>query len=342
MPLLLEKKSLSSIKDLQRNCTVCEKAAQRNEIVFKCDICNIWTCKECSQVNEKLIEVASKNNIKLNFVCNSCKEDAPKIRSLMKITARQDQMEKEVEEINKKVDTNTSSINDLTQDQKDMDSRLKTIEKVIKENRLADYGENFPPLVEITEKISTQEESTAKLNSKIEKQREDKEEEALKSTKALNLIIYGVPEHENDPIEQMKQDFLALCQIYETKLDIEKTDITNITRIGKKIQGKIRPIKITCANHEVRKEILTNNQYLRLSDDSFEDCNCKKEPGKHIHVNVTTDKTKKEQEEESLLINELKERKANGEDVIIKRGKVIPREKARRVQARWTEISQNV
>lgn len=341
MPLILDKKQLSTIKETQTSCQSCEKGSLRNESVVLCDICNIWSCKECSGINDKLLEISTKNNVKLNFVCSSCEEDAPKIRNLMKISQRQEEIEAELKEVNQKIESNTALLNQIKEENTAFETRMKAVEKVIKDNKLSEYVENYPPLIAMTDKISSQEGSTAKLNDVLQKQANEREEESRKASKSMNLIVYGIPENEVEPLQQMKYDYSILRQVYANKVEIEKTDITQITRIGKKNVNKSRPIKITCASSEVRKEILTNNQYLRMEGDLFNFCNCRVNPGKHIHINVTTDKTKKEQEEELKVIKELKERRQAGEDVIIKRGKVVTRENMMRFQARWTEFLQD-
>ena len=341
MPLLHDKKDISNIKEAQISCILCNKTS-RNEPVISCDICTTWKCKECSLISEKLIEVALATKSKLNYVCEDCQQDAPKIRDLMKMNQRQDKLEEDLKEIQETLNVHTTAIQETQENAVDFEERLKTVEKVIKDNKLSEYSEEYPPLVLVSQKLSSQEQHTSKLNNAIQQQVEDKEEEARKASKALNLIIYGIPEDKGDDKEQMKQDYLMLKKIYKDKVEIETSSISHIMRIGRKAENKVRPVKITCINAETRKDILTNNKYLRIEDDSFKMCNCKMNPGKHLHINVTTDKTKKERDEELQLLNELKERRSSGEDVTIKRGKVINRSEERKVYARWTDVCQNV
>ena len=341
MPLLHEKKDITNIKETQISCISCKKTS-RNEPVISCDICNTWACKECCSINEKLIELAQTTKSKLNYVCDDCQHEAPKIRDLMKISQRQDKIEEDLKDIQETLNVHTTAIQENQENTVDFEKRLKTVEKIIKDNKLSEYSENFPPLVLLSEKVKSQEQHTSKFDNAIQKQVEDKEEEARKASKALNLVIYGVPENNLNEKEEMKQDFLSLKKIYESKVEIETSSITHIMRIGKKAENKIRPIKITCTNAEIRKDILTKNQYLRIEDEAFKMCNCKMNPGKHVHINVTTDKTKKEREEELQLLNELQTRRNAGEDVTIKRGKIINRGEERKVYARWTDVCQNV
>ena len=342
MPLLIDKKALAGAKDLQSSCASCEKLPLRNEAIISCDICETWTCRDCCSINEKLIEAATKTNSKLNYVCESCTSDVPKIRNLMKIQQRQERMEQNLKEIQETVEVHTTAIQENGNNIADHEERIKSIEKVIKDNKLAEYSGEFPPLVNFAEKLTSQEQNTTKLNKTIQQQAEDKEEETRKASKALNLIIYGIPENETDEVHQMKQDFIMIKQVYENKVTIDTTDITQIIRIGKKSEGKTRPIKITCVNAEIKKEILTNNKFLRIEGEQYEMCECRTNPGKHLHVNVTTDKTKKEREDESILIQELKTRRAAGENVLIKKGKIVNRVQQRKAFARWAEVCQDV
>ena len=341
MPLLHEKEDISNIKESQISCITCKKTS-RNAPVISCDICNIWKCKDCCSINEKLIELALTSKSKLNYVCEDCQQEAPKIRDLMKISQRQDKMEENIRDMQETLNVHTTAIQETQENTVDFEERLKTVEKIIKDNKLSEYSEEYPPLVLLSEKVKSQEQHTSKFDNAFQKQVEDKEEEARKASKVLNLIIYGIPEDGINEKEQMKQDFLTLKEIYKDKVEIETTSITHIMRIGKKAENKLRPIKITCANAEIRKDILTQNKYLRIEGDSFKMCNCKINPGKHLHINVTTDKTKKEREEESQLLNELQTRRNAGEDVTIKRGKIMKRSDVKKVYARWAEICQNV
>ena len=153
-------------------------------------------------------------------------------------------MEQNLKEIQETVEGHTTAIQENGNNIADHEERIKSIEKVIKDNKLAEYSGEFPPLVNFAEKLTSQEQNTTKLNKTIQQQAEDKEEETRKASKALNLIIYGIPENETDEVHQMKQDFLMIKQVYENKVTIDTTDFTQIIRIGKiKVKVKLVPSK---------------------------------------------------------------------------------------------------
>ena len=92
---------------------------------------------------------------------------------------------------------------------------------------------------------------------------------------------------------------------------------------------------------QLRKEVLINNKALRYEGQQYEECHSETNPGRHIHINVTTDKTKQEREEENKLREVLQERRRNGENVMIKRGKIV-KANQQVSHARWAVISQDV
>ena len=141
----------------------------------------------------------------------------------------------------------------------------------------------------------------------------------------------------------MMKDFTTLQQLYADRVELDKTDITSIIRLGKKKENQIRPIRVTFCEIQKRKEILVNNIGLRLEGENHKQCNCKFNPGKHTHVivNITTDKTQQERDSENKLREEMKGRRSRGEDVTIKRGKIV-NSNYQGTQARWAAISQNV
>ena len=75
---------------------------------------------------------------------------------------------------------------------------------------------------------------------------------------------------------------------------------------------KNRPIIVKFANLETRRKVLAlrNLNY--------------KNSGELQNIYITTDKTKKEQEEHRKLVIELKQRKQKGEDnIVIKNGRIV-------------------
>ena len=339
MPIISDRSQIANLKETQKECYICDKTAgltERSSIVT-CDICSNWICKECSSIESKLYEFLIKNKTDFNFICLKYRGQLPKIKDLVKISQRQEEIDSTISLMSEKIESNRTSITNL--ENLNIADRLSKVEQVIMSNKLDD--EEYPPLVAINaatkklqEEIYSQQETTEKIST-------DLEEEKRKEAKKSNLIIYGIPESTDNIENQMMKDFTTIQQLYADRVELDKTDITSIIRLGKKKENQIRPIRVTFCEAQKRKEILVNNNGLRLEGENLKQCNCKFNPGKHIHVNVTTDKTQQERDSENKLREEMKARRSRGEDVTIKRGKIV-NSNYQGTQARWATISQNV
>jgi hypothetical protein len=134
-------------------------------------------------------------------------------------------------------------------------------------------------------------------------------------TKRLNLIISGVPEQVSGAVEERKrkeEEFVhGVCQ----HIGVEFKNISDSVRLGRQTLthvNKPRLLRITCSSVEAKFEMLKKAISLRRSDEY-----------KGIYINP--DLTAKQQQEARDLRTELKVRRENGEDVIIRRGKIVNR-----------------
>ena len=198
MPVLSDRNQIANLKESQKDCYICNEAGGRSErsVIVTCDICSFWVCKDCAQIEPKLYEFLVKNKTDLNFICPKCKDQLPKIKDLVKISQRQTEIEIEINKMKMIIDENKTSIAEF----KNMNvaGRLNQIEQIIQSNKLDD--EDYPPLPamktaaqKMQAEISTQQIATTKLST-------DLQEEKLKEMKKLNLIIYGIPETNEDPV----------------------------------------------------------------------------------------------------------------------------------------------
>ena len=225
---------------------------------------------------------------------------------------------------------------------KNLEERMTNIEtKFSNDPDSASYADmtKFPP-IDISENLkdvkTKQAETEKMLKETIKIQKEEKEEQVRIENKKNNLIIYGLPENKAIEAEQMLTDFKALRDLYKDRVEIKENDIVDIKRLGKPKESGFRPLRIVLKDIEQRNIILRNNKYLKLEDDEYELCNCKF-PSKHIHIYLTDDKTKKQQEADKTLREELKERRNGGEEnIIIRNGKIVST--SRRNKPRWIEI----
>ena len=169
-----------------------------------------------------------------------------------------------------------------------------------------------------------QERQQESLQKALEEQRE---EEILIEKKKDNLIIYGMPEAVTDDKKQeMLEDFAKVKQIYEGKVNVEQGDLTQNTRLG--IKGtKPRPILITLAHQNKRKELLTKNRDLKF-----------KANNQTLPIYVSTDRTKKQREEFNKLRAELQERKKTDPNLTIRNNRIVPFRQAAQEAHTWAQL----
>ena len=327
-------------------CKICETNTvnKTEDVAIECDICQEWVCFDCTGLPHQMHQlIQTEQNI--DFLCTQCKEQLPSIRELM--TLKQ-QMNQEAE-----TNKNFREAQKVTND--NLDKRLARIEKVMEENNL--YDENFPPIHELNEekeKLNKFIEKQQKLSEVVKKQKEavavvvKQQRQAVadgkyKEDRAKNLIVYGVPEEHEDVSEQMKTDYNTIKYLYRESVQLPTKDISQISRLGPKKQGQVRPIRITFSNTEKRLEILRNNKNLILDDENFAMCTaiyCE-DKQKHKHIYVTTDKTKQERDIEAKLRTELNTRKQAGEqNLIIRNFKIITKTQTP-THPRWADVIEN-
>ena len=126
-----------------------------------------------------------------------------------------------------------------------------------------------------------------------------------------NLIVSGLHEMEDGSIEERKQsDKSKINHIFHNLTKWDGHMATSISRIGKQRSEGSRILKIVCEDEKVKWEILGRAKLLRKMP-TFQ------------NVYINPDLTPKQQDEAKKLRMELRLRRDEGEDVIIRRGKIV-------------------
>src|SRR5579863_1528051 len=128
-------------------------------------------------------------------------------------------------------------------------------------------------------------------------------------------LLFHVPESNSDePAARKQHDFNCLSFICE-KIELkEELPVVKIIRLGKYSEDKCRPLLVTFSNLFVKDKILRSS--FKCKDISFF--------GVPNHVAVTPDRSPAERAERNCLVNELKQRRLNGEtNLYIRRNKLV-------------------
>ena len=123
--------------------------------------------------------------------------------------------------------------------------------------------------------------------------------------KKQNIIVYNLPEAPEQSSEE--QNFADLCKcIVKVDLNIQK-----IFRIGCKDSTRVRPLLVRFTSEDSKLTVLSDAPCLRFHD------NYKK-------VFIAPDITKFERAKHKKLVDELKQRRQQGEtNLIIKNGSIV-------------------
>ena len=328
-------------------CTTCNKAKQEKDTKLECHICSEAVGLECSNYTEEALQYLNTQNIQVTFICKTCEMKIPEIRNLLEITTAQNKMMKDIDGHDTRITKCEVSLDELTKDQlsdsdnkllKEINNRLSDLEaKLISTESVQTIAEkcfnkaDFPIIKEAERK---QTETVKKLEETLESQVEKK----MRADKENNLIVFGIPEDQDLTKEdQMSADFTTISKLYDQRVQLEGGDLTQITRIGTAKANQTRPIKISFLNLQKRREILTKNKNLILLGDEFDECSyedCDVEET-HKHIYISTDKTKKQIAEEKALREELKVKKQQNPNLVIRNGKIVEKET---LHARWSHV----
>ena len=247
MPIIPKQSDLDKRLKTQLNCKLCDEESVYNQYKIICDLCSSWICMDCSELSEDLYKLAKVSKYNLKFFCSPCEEELPRLREMVNLKQKQEEMEEEMNHMKTDIAENKQAITKKDKEHEIFIRRLNKLEQDMEQHgRLTD--EEYPKLTAINVEtkqlrrdIMTQQQQATKIDAVLKKQTEDKEEEKRRDSKKSNLIVYGIPEDKTDEAEQMLTDFNTLKELYNDRVEINKRDISTISRIGVKKPEQIRP-----------------------------------------------------------------------------------------------------
>ena len=330
-------------------CQTCNKNQTAKDPGILCNLCDGNIGLECTSYSEDVYKYLCENNIEINFICKTCKETTiPELRQLLEITKLQQKLKEDIEQHDTRITKCEDDIDKLQTNQNTTDTRVDQIDtrlaqleaKMMDKDTVETIAQkclksaDFPPLTEYKQE---QEKTQKRIQEAIESQKKEMNEVKKREDNKNALIMYGIPEqHKEDKSEQMKSDYHTMKHLYTHRVPLNSKDLLSISRVGPHKENQIRPIRITFVDMQKRSEILRNNKNLKIYDEELE-CNldfCDDED-KHKHIYITTDKTKKERDDERKLREELKKRKTTEPDLIIRNGAIV---KKIVNHARWSDM----
>ena len=261
----------------------CRKTVRANQKSLKCDACETRYHCSCLSLDSNVEKVYLDSVIAIPWLCGDCVKSIPNLRSENKrLHNENDELKKMNKNLVEKVNAIESQIGLLKNEIKD---------ELLTELRMHDRPE---PSYDLQKQISLA-----------------IREENLKTKKALNLCVSGLPRsglHSNDVA-----DIADICQ---QNMNIDSSEIrsgiSQSFRVGKSDENRPQLLILTFKTAELKRKILSNS--FKLKD--YTTANGRK-------IFVSPDFTPKQREENTRLVEELKSRRAHGEHVKIKNGSIV-------------------
>ena len=189
---------------------------------------------------------------------------------------------------------------------KSLDSRMSSIEASLATLREAqDKSDN--EIKKMKKAINDLKVSESTNSSDILEEMEQREQ------RRENIMIFGLSERDDGSLlERRRHDEEALKQLVQA-VGLPEVRISETRRVGRTGSGKSRPLKVKLKDSSIKPVLLRKAKQLK-NHPTFK------------HVFISMDLTKRQQEQRSRLRKELKERREQGEDVVIYNGQIRERD----------------
>ena len=276
-------------------CGKCEDYVKEEEEVKKdadksisCEKCAKWFHQPCTDLTpEDMDYMRIKAKASVVWMCNDCIESGSGERARMQnleqqINNQSLQLNKIMElfgGMKEKVVEEVSEILEAKFEQKFKDFTSTF------ENKIADTNKNID----------------SKMTEKVDERAEEMEE---REKRALNLILWNIPESKKITKAEIRQEDLEAAEnTIRTIVDLDEGEISETIRLGKKLEnGNSRCLLIKVKNLATKRDILRNAKHVNKQDTPRED---------RIYINP--DQTPAERTLYKKLRAELKERAFKGE-----------------------------
>ena len=287
---------------------------------IRCQICMTWYHPACQGLEEEAYKAITRFG--LLWLCEECEDHVQDFRNLVqgkvsiekKMDAQFSSVESQMKEMHQAILENTAI---LKQQEKAAGDRMKLIEGCISEKKSLEStyaeivrGSCSEVISEVSTKLSALPLSATPPNDvpSIAKVVDDFFD---KDKRKKNIILHNLPEPRAGTLEQRSQEdinqFLEMVkETFRLRVSVAKS-----FRVGKANPDKPRLLVVTLENEDVKHELLKMAPQLRHSV-------------RWGNIYLSPDQTKVEREASRKLRDELRSRRAAGEQsLVIRNGRIV-------------------
>ena len=294
----------------------------------------IWCCDTCKPIVDKSISTITEIEKKVNIMDTGLKEleiktNRNEIENIKMLTLS-NILEQRIENLETKLDNKVNKVEEeiINKEQKFkqiIDRKVLTLSNAFEqkienletklENKVSIVGkeilnkeQEFKNIInrkipDTSKNIKQNSENVTKLDNNII----TLEEKTDREKRSKNLIFYNVPESNlMNPQDRIKDDCKNLKDIFErNNFSLKAENIINVIRLGKydSISPKARPILLKMNSTEYKFTVLKNCKNLKFLKDNLS-----------ISIHYSLDLTIKERENRKVLVQQLQDRRNNGEN----------------------------
>ena len=284
---------------MSRNkCATCAKNVVKNDMGVQCGVCLNWWHAKCEDISE--LNYVFLKDRQTHWYCKGCNAGALKIhQQLTLLQTQHTELATEMKEMKNnmvsKKELDNSIKTAMSAEKKSFHTEIKkAVERGIKEN-----------LDSIKAEIGSRKEgedtnlpsASSDLNLQ-QKVRESLSEFLDIQDRKTNLVLHRVPENDENDKDKIIH-ILSKMDIKEGQQAIKATK-----RLGKKVEGKNRPLLLTLVSEDWIRKIFQNVRKLQTAE---------------IDISITRDLPKDTRKYREKLINEAKAAKGKDQDLFLYR-----------------------
>ena len=298
-------------------CVDCGNRVLKAQAGISCDACGFWHHTECEDVSDEVYEFLCDHaeDITLAWYCKKCASASKKLAGMiLSMSEQQHQVESKVEQLQAEV------CGKIEQISKEMQQLRGMMDKEINKSDTKHIVAVDEKITKLTETVVRHRSDNHELRDYLqdavrEKLQEDKEELDDVKRRSTNIIIHGLQEatgEDGDAKKKAEED-----QLMEVLHAIRCDDVSvhSMVRLGRydEDQAASRTVKVVLSSENERDQVLSHAKNLQGNV-------------RYGKVFIQQDLTVKQREKRRQLVQQLKQRKANGEtNLIIIRDKIVTR-----------------
>ena len=276
------------------SCLECDTTITENTKALQCDGCGgnyAWKCAECLGISSELYDDIVSGEVScLYWFCDKCRQA---VKSPGKMPAKANEKFDEILELLARIDRKTEDIENKLKTKADL-SQVEALEERMEkmEERLESLTKSTHTEQKYTEQTQPQQTDELRISTFSQT------EEIQDIERRKNLIFYRVPESTKGETTDRNADDKEAIQLFCTEalgVKIESEDITKMYRIGKKDDGKDRPLLVALSTMDRKMNVLQNMKKMKTA------------AAKYNGISVAHDLTPKQRQAVKKVLEEAKQ-----------------------------------